>query len=101
MDWMPKTTLGTWSLRCSLAVLILLAFLILLSLSGQEGGDKPTDNLLLAIPAVCMWISGIIAFITGIISMICQKERSIFVFISTFIGCLTLFFLLGEILIPH
>jgi hypothetical protein len=50
------------------------------------------------IPAV---ICGIAALITGLISIIKNKERSLLVFLAVAIGLLILFFMLGEFLVPH
>ena len=44
---------------------------------------------------------GILAFITGLIAIIKQKERAPLVFVATIIGALLIAFLIGEILFPH
>jgi hypothetical protein len=52
-------------------------------------------------PMLTGFLSGIIAFFTGVISIIKRKERSLLVFVATIIGLLLILFLLGEIFSPH
>lgn len=92
---MPKTKLGKWSVGLIIASCVLFGLLQLLAVSGQKGGESFSDNLLLAIPGFSTAIAGIMAFITGIISIIKSKERSVLVFVSTFIGFLVLFVIFG------
>jgi len=46
-------------------------------------------------------ISGVCSFALGLISIIKNRERSIFVFIATIIGFFILYWILAEILFPH
>ena len=46
-------------------------------------------------------VVGVAAFVTGLISIIKGKERSILVFIGTLVGVFALIFVLGEFLFPH
>jgi hypothetical protein len=46
-------------------------------------------------------IAGIGALVTGLISIIREKDRGILVFIAMLFGAFVLAFLVGEILIPH
>lgn len=71
------------------------------SASDQRGGETFFSNPTLAVPALLMGISGILAFVTGAISIFRNKERSITVFLSTALGLFVLIFWLGEILVPH
>ncbi len=98
---MPKTHLGRWSVGLIITFLVLFGLVQILVISGQEGGETFSDNLILAVPAFSMAIAGIVAFFVGIISIIKNKEQSILVFIATAIGLLVLMFVLGEILFPH
>ncbi|MFC1938777.1 hypothetical protein ACFLWM_01295 [Chloroflexota bacterium] len=70
-------------------------------LLGQRGGDTFFSNPSLAIPILLAGISGIAAFITGLISIIRDKERSISVYLAVAFGFVTLVFVLGEIIFPH
>lgn len=101
MKKLPKTLLGKWSVGLIIIFFLLFATLQLLVASGQRGGAKIFSNLVLAIPGLLMGVSGVLAFLTGIIGIIKSKERSILVFLATAIGLFVLTFWLGEILSPH
>ena len=53
------------------------------------------------IKGIAFAIAGIAALITGIISIIKIKERSILVFLAMLIGFVAVAFVLGEVLFPH
>lgn len=91
---LPKTRLGKWSVG-----LIIIFFLLFVmgNLIVRLQGPK----FLLSIPMFGAGATAILAFFTGIISIIKNKERSIPVFVATLIGLLVLWFVLGEILYPH
>jgi hypothetical protein len=99
---LPKTKLGKWS-----AGLVVLFFLLLatgmtvVSVFKQEGGETFFDNLWISIPMLSAGAAAIAAFVTGIISIWKSKERSALVFVVSLIGLLVLWFVLGEILVPH
>jgi len=68
----------------------------------REAGRKNFfSNLLLAIPFLLAAISGIGAFLIGILSIIRNKERSFFVFVSTGIDFIVMVWCTAEILFPH
>ena len=99
---MPKTHLGKWSVGLIIAFFLLLATgMFVVSVLGQEGGETFFDNLWIGIPMLGSGASATAAFFTGTISVIKNKERSVFVFASSLIGFLVLVFVLGEILSPH
>jgi len=98
---MLKTRLGKWSVGLIVIFFLSLATLYFFIALGQRGGEGFFSNLLLAIPGLVAGISGIFAFFTGIISIFKHKERAVFVFLSTAIGFLVLFWCLAEILFPH
>jgi len=101
LNFIPKTCLGKWSVILIVFFFLFFAVFWVFVVSGQRGGDTFFSNLFLTIPMLLAASSGIIAFFTGIISIINKKERSIFVFLSTLIGFFILFFCLGEVLFPH
>jgi len=99
---MPKTTLGKWSVGLIAAFFLLLATgITVVSVFKQEGGETLFDNLWISIPMLGAGASTIAAFITGIIAIIKNKERSILVIITTLVGLLVLWFVAGEIVSPH
>jgi len=101
VNLIPKTCLGKWSVGLIIAFFFLLGFFRVLVAFGQRGGATFFSNLILAIPAILMGTSGVLAFFVGIISFLKSKERAILVFITTLIGLFVLIFILGEILSPH
>jgi len=97
----PKTILGKLSVMLVIAFFVgFLIFQLLVAL-GMRGGETFFSNIPLAINWITIAVLGIISFFTGIVSIIKNKERSLLVFISTIIGFLVLYFVLGEILMPH
>lgn len=68
---------------------------------GQRGGETFFSNPVLSIVALLMGTSGVLAFVTGTISIFRNRERSILVFLSTALGLFVLIFWLGEVLVPH
>lgn len=98
---LPKTILGKWAAGLTIAFFLLLISGMLIVASGQEGGKTIFDNLLISVPMISAVISAIASFFTGAISIIWKKERGILVFISTIIGLLVIWFIIGEIAVPH
>ena len=99
--FMPKTTSGKWSVALFIAFIVLLVSFQFLVASGQRGGETFFSNLALAIPMLIAGISGVSAFVTGLVGVIRSSERSIIVYLATVIGFLVLLFGLGEIIFPH
>jgi len=95
-----KTRLGKWSLGLASAFFGFLGLFALFVALGERGGDTFFSNLILAPPTLLAGISGIGAFVTGIISIL-RGERSILVYVSTIIGLLVLLWTLAEIVFPH
>jgi len=98
---LPKTPLGKWSTGFIGAFVVFFVTFILLVASGQQGGDTFFSNLVLGIPGLLAGASGVLAFLTGLIGVIRNKERSILVFLAMLIGLYVLVFGLGEVIFPH
>ena len=98
---LPKTSLGKLSIGLIIAFFLLLILTMFIVSTGQTGGETIFDNLFISIPMISAAISAIASFFIGIISIIKKKERSIIVYISILIGLLVLWFVIGEILVPH
>ena len=101
VSYKPSAVLGAWSVRLiafALAFFILFAALVAL---GQRGGETFFSNLALTIPMLIAAILAVCAFFTGILSIIRNRERAVFVFISTVLGFLVLLYGLAEIIFPH
>ena len=105
---LPKIKLGWWSLGLAAAMLVLffigMSFTHLLYKSVPAGGTILKDIAVrpaLALTMLAGMVSGISAFVTGLIAIIRQKERAILVYVATLIGALLIIFLLGELIFPH
>ena len=98
---MPKTKYGKWSVGLILGFILFLTVFFFVVKAGYRGGDTFFSNPLLAIPISISGACGIMSFITGVISIFKQKERNVFVFLSTLLGLFVLYFVLGEVLTPH
>lgn len=82
---LPKTPLGRWSVG------LVAANILFFVLSEVILGPGPNYNMALAftLTIVCTGIA-VAAFVTGLISIIKSKERSILVFLTTVIGLYSL-----------
>jgi len=105
---MPTTGLGWWSIGLIVAMPIL--FLIGASFANSVYESVPAGGTLFADiaarPALALIMlagmaAGISAFITGILTIVRRKEKSLLVYISTVTGALLIIFLVGEIVSPH
>jgi len=105
---MEKTKLGKWSIGLILIMFVL--FFIGSSLTDTLYDSVPAGGTIFADivnrPALALSMltgfgAGISALITGLISIIKQKERSFLVFLSTLVGAALTLFLIAEFLFPH
>jgi len=96
-----KNCFGKWSIILIIIFCLFSAIFYLFIVLGQRGGQGFFSNTLLAFPALIAGISGSLAFIAGSIGIIKDKQRNVFVFLSTAIGFLVLVWCLAEILFPH
>jgi hypothetical protein len=102
ITFLPVTKFGKWSLISIVAVIVLYAFfMIMISFFGQRGGLTFFSNLWLAVPMILAWVAGCIAFIIGLTAIFKSKERSILVFVTTFVGFLITLYGVIEVLAPH
>ncbi|MDD5647441.1 MAG: hypothetical protein PHY03_00740 [Dehalococcoidia bacterium] len=94
---LPKSSLGRWSVGLAAAfVLLSILFAVLTGLGGEPG-----PFALIFVVNIAIGIFFIAALITGIISIVKSKERSILVFLAVLIGFGALIFYLGEFLCTH
>jgi hypothetical protein len=108
VNLMPKTNLGRWSIGfiVVMPILFYLGFSLARGLYQSVPAGKTIIADISARPVLALSMltgntCGIAAFFTGIQALIKEKERSIFVIISTIVGGLVLLFLAGEIVFPH
>lgn len=100
--FLPRTELGLLSIIFILFFFFLLVIMMLIvKVQGPMENQTFFNNLWLSIPGFLMVIFGIASFVTGLISIIKKKEKTFFVYLSTVMGLLILWFLIGEIANPH
>ena len=108
LSFIPKTTLGRWSLGLIVGMPIL--FFVGSSLRNLLYKSVPAGNTILedivvrpglALAMLVGMVFGVLAFMVGLTSIIRQKERALLAYIATTIGGLLTLFLLGEFLFPH
>ena len=94
---LPKSSLGRWSVGLAAAFILLsILFAVLTGLGGEPG-----PFALIFLVNVVIDISFIAAFITGLVSIIKSKERSVLVYLAVLVGFCALLFYLGEFLCTH
>ena len=96
----PKTNLGKWSAWLIVAFAVSMASFGILLASGQRGGDTFFSNPIIGIPILIAAASGIAAFITGLISIVRRKERSISVYVAVAFGLIVWIVALAQIISP-
>ena len=86
----PKTKLGKWSVWLNTFFLIVIAIsIILVKVFGILNFDDHWWDVTVPI----IFSASIVAFILGIIAILKNKERSVFVYISVTIGLLAILFI--------
>ena len=105
---MPVTKLGKWSV--GLIVTMPILFIIGTSFTNSLYKSIPAGETILADiaarPALALIMlagmgAGISAFVTGLLAISKQKEKTLLTYASTVIGALLILFLMGEIISPH
>lgn len=105
---MAKTKLGMWSI--GLIIAMPLFFILGTTLSSTMYDSVPAGETIwadistrpsLSIPMLAGFASGIVAFITGLIAVLKQKERALLVYVAVIIGGALIVFLAGEVISPH
>ena len=86
----PETVLGKWSVGLqTFFVIVIVTSIILVKVLGILSFDDHWWDV-----TVLVFLASIIAFITGIRAVRKNKDRSIVVFLSIFLGLLVILFLL-------
>jgi hypothetical protein len=101
ISFKPTTKIGKWSTGLIIAFFLFLAVFVILVASGQRGDDTFFSFTALTIPGLLAGVAALSAFVTGVISIIKSKERSVLVFLATVIGFYLIILVLGEFLVPH
>jgi len=106
---LPKTYFGKWSVG------LVAAFILIAVVHGLVTPPRPSPSAPVLPPSMAVVAVGILrmvaliiglasaiaGFVTGLISIIKSRERSILVFLAVIVGLLVLMFCLGEVIFPH
>lgn len=95
----PHTRLGWWSVWLGAAFVVM--FIINSTVFMPTSSDAPWRQVILPFYGISMLLCGLAAGIIGLIALVRQHERSWVVWLTILPGLLVLFFVLGEILVPH
>ena len=103
IKWSPKTRLGKWSI---ILISVFAAFFIItvaLVLLGKANSESNSffDPWWSGIIVIATWVPGGAAFIIGLTGITVHKERGVWVYLATLVGCLSLVWLLVQLLGPH
>lgn len=108
LTFLPTTKPGWWSLLLIIAMPVLIVigttFMGLLYPSVPAGGSILADiaaRPALALTSLAAMTAGILAFITGLVAILRNKDRALLVFLASLVGALLLIFLAGEAVLPH
>jgi hypothetical protein len=97
MTILPKTKLGKWSFGLAIAFVVLMTAPWFLSRIISETIGIPFGFSF----GTLSILSGIAALVTGLISTLQYKERSLLVFLSILIGLFALVVIIAEFVVPH
>lgn len=96
---LPATSLGWWSAGLGLVFAIL--WVVNLTVFVPISDASPIRSTFLIFYGIFMLLCGLAAGILGVIAIFRGRERSCFVWVTILPLLLVLFFLLGELLVPH
>ena len=96
---LPKTSLGKWSVGLTGALVVFFVSLRVFYAYVHRNPvpDPGPPSPFIFIVVVAEYASGIGALLTGLVSLIKSKERSILIFLVVAAGILALIWLLGEL----
>lgn len=105
---LPKTKLGVWSVCLLVAVPILFVVAPVLGnllhpgvAAGNTIAEDIANRPALALTMLVGIVSGVSAFVSGLVALIRFKERGFLVIASTLLGGILTAFMIGELLLDH
>lgn len=97
ISFLPKSRLGTGSVGLNIFSVSTFIFFYIFA----ELLNVITSDILVTIFGATAVIASIIAFFTGVIAVIKNKERSVLVFLSIIIGFVVIAFIIGDIFLEY
>ena len=98
---LPHSHTGIASVALAALFFLCIAFVrVVVTVTGQGGGDAFTDNLLVGVPMLVATAAGVAALVTGLVALIRSRDRSLLVWLAAGLGLLLAVLLLGELLGP-
>ncbi len=95
---LPKTSLGWWSVGLAATFILSFVFVLVLSSKSVYAGESGRFWLVALIAIFAFGISALGSFVTGLISILKNKERSVLVFaVVVLLGLFILIALIFEI----
>ena len=95
---LPKTSLGRWSVSLAAAFIVVVVLTILLGPTVCNVLEFNSGSIELKIFFVAHCIFGMGSLLTGLISIIKSKERSILVFLALVVGLISLVIIVSSII---
>ena len=99
--WAPTTILGRSAVAFAGVFLFGLVVMAAVVASGQRGGNTLFDNWWISGPALLAAISAVASFVTGVLAVLCSRERSALVKTTVVVQGLVTVFLIGELAVAH
>ena len=96
---LPKRALGWWSVGLAILSLLFMSPIfgvIRLGSIARQINLSPGQ-----LKGIAFAVVGMAALVTGLLSIIRSKERSILIFLAMLIGLVAMAFVIGEVLFPH
>ncbi|MHC1679199.1 MAG: hypothetical protein AB9886_01535 [Candidatus Cryosericum sp.] len=95
----PSTRLGWWSIALAVAFMVL--SVVNSAVFMRLAADAPWRQTVLPVYGIVMMACGLVAGIVGLLAIVRQHERSLFVWLTLVFGLGVILLVLGEFLVPH
>ncbi len=90
---MPKTRIGKWSVGLLLLFGLFVLIIIIMGRTGHHPGDP-----VFVIPGICAGALGIATFVTALIGLFKQKDRTFLVIFCAIIGFFVTLTVISEVI---
>lgn len=98
---LPESGAGRWSVGLFALAVASFAFMTVAVAAGQRGGERFSDNWLLAVPALMAGFGAVAAGGIGAYAIVRHHEHSLLVYLSSAMGLVVVAFVVGEVFAVH